>query len=103
MAKKLLSEMNAIQTKGIVGKQIARTVLAKQTQFVNDMVGDGLLTTKDAEIFYAQISADVKKVERRRDEMNREVSKKTANLLRSTITSNPANEDLSLRARLLDD
>jgi len=99
MAKKLLLEMNALQVKGIVRQQISRTVLAKQTQFVNDMVSEGLLTSKDAELFYSEISKDLKKAEKMRNEMNREVSKKNADLLRSTLASDP---NISLRVRLLD-
>jgi polyhydroxyalkanoate synthesis regulator phasin len=100
MAKKLLSEIDAEQVSVIVRQQISRTVLAKQTQFVNDMVSEGLLTSKDAEAFYSEISEDVKKCDKMRDEANREQSQRAADLLRSTLTLDP---NMSLRARLLVD
>lgn len=97
--------MNQQQVRGIVAKQAARNILAKQTQFVNEMVHEGLLSTKDADTFYHNISLgirnsifysfqfhffrgwflDVKKVEKSRNVMYREQSQKAANNLRFHI------------------
>lgn len=84
-ARFILGSMNNDQVKGIVNKQAMRNILAKQTQFVGDMVNEGLLKPKDAQVFYAEINADVKKIEDSRKVMYREQSKKAGNVLRSSI------------------
>ena len=84
-AKLVLGSMNKDQVKGIVKKQAMRNILAKQTQFVGDMVKEGLLKPKDAKTFYAEINADVKKIEESRKMMYREQAKKAGDLLRSSI------------------
>ena len=84
-ARFVLGSMNNDQVKGIVNKQAMRNILAKQTQFVGDMVNEGLLKPKDAQVFYAEINADVKKIEDSRKVMYREQSKKAGNVLRSSI------------------
>ena len=48
--------MDQDQVRAIVNKQIARNILSKQTSFVTEMVQEGLLTPKDANLFYEEIN-----------------------------------------------
>jgi hypothetical protein len=86
-AKRLLSEMNQDQVRGIVEKQAARHILWKQAEYVDELLREGLLSSKDAETFYKEISIDVKRVEKLRRDMNRRQSRVTADILRSSNTS----------------
>lgn len=86
-AREILANIDNDQVKGIQLKQATRNILAKQTQFVVGMVGEGLLTSKDAQAFYEEINLDIKKIEESRKKMYREQSKKAGNDLRQTTVS----------------
>ena len=86
-AKQLLAEINADQMRGIVEKQAARFILEKQTEFVNEMLQKGMLTCSDAQLFFKEISRDVKRIEKARLEMDRRQSRMTADLFRSSNQS----------------
>ena len=106
-AKQVLNDMNADQVRGIVNKQAIRNVLAKQTAFVDEMVKEGLLTSKDSKPFYNEIEKDLQNLEASRNKLYREQSKKAGDVLRNTMTGSDHRltgtvQDLSLHSRLLE-
>ena len=58
-----MNKSNAENVRKIASRQAARVVLTKQTQFVREMIEEGLLKPKDAEDFYAVIEEDEARLE----------------------------------------
>ena len=86
-AKRMLADIHVEQMHGIVEKQAARHILCKQTEFINEMLHEGMITGIDAQLFFKEISKDVKRIEKARKEMDRVQSRTAANRLRSSNAS----------------
>jgi len=83
--------MDPLTVRGIVSKQLARNILAKQTRMVRDMVREGLLTSADADFFLKEISNDAISIEKMRNEMYRDQSKRAA----TNVAQSEQNSQLS--------
>ncbi len=75
----MLNSFNSDVIKGIVTKQLAKQLLAKQSNIVIDMMNDGLLSTKDTIKFIEEISADNSKIEKLRNKMYKKQMEEFAN------------------------
>eukprot|EP00981_Chlorochromonas_danica_P005774 scaffold1190_cov187-Ochromonas_danica.AAC.6 len=71
-AKAYLTNMNTETLGAIKAKQVARVVLAKQAELVQQMVHEGLLPSKYAEEFLSEISHDTQRIEKERNRMYRQ-------------------------------
>ena len=77
-ASALLAQMQSETVSAIRAKQFARVVLSKQVELVNTMVDEGLLSHKNAAVFFDEIASDTSEIERQRNRMYREQAKQSA-------------------------
>ena len=69
IARPLLNSMNPDTVAKIRAKQAAALVLTKQAELIKNMVEEGLLTTQHAEEFLEDISRDLQRMDKDRNQM----------------------------------
>lgn len=84
-AREKLREMNSETVAAIKSKQVARVVLAKQAELVQQMVHEGLLTPNYAEDFLEEISHDTQRIEKERNRMYRQHTEKRIREMQAEI------------------
>lgn len=84
-AKAMVLLMNAETLGAIKAKQVARVVLAKQAELVQQMVREGLLTPSYAEDFLEEISQDTQRIEKERNRMYKMHTRKRAKELQAEL------------------
>ncbi len=73
-AKELLREIPPATVDAMQSKQVSMTILAKETEMIKNMMNEGLLSSKRAQMFLNLIIDDTVKVERSRENIYQLVS-----------------------------
>jgi len=81
VAMELLRNHNPQIIKEVRAMQASQTLLSRETHYVNDMVGEGLLSEKNAGKFFCEINRDLKKAQDMRLKIDRIRMKKMGQAL----------------------
>jgi NhaP-type Na+/H+ or K+/H+ antiporter len=99
-AKCYLGAIGADIVQGILTKQLAKAVLKKQTDEVQLLLADGLMTPKDARKYIDAINVDSVKIESKRSEMYRDLSHNEGSR-RFSIRASMSNRDSNIYTKSL--